>query len=302
MSRLRCRCPRHGPGPVAEGERTSNGPQQPAARFREAFHPAAAAMTRTPKESAAPGLLRRAVSMVACLALAGPALSRAITLQRPTSGSYEIPEWTWVQAQDTRPAGIQYRAQPTVAHPVGNQAKSTSFVTSFNFLTDEFEFLLAPPTQPFFAELHSPTSVLVRWTESIDTHLGLVDGYEIKIYEAWNAPDPTATLYVAGGTTASHALHGLTPGTKQYAAVEATNTSGVHSAPSPRIMFVTTAGQATGDVNGDGITDGLDLIDALFALGVGSAPGHNAAADINGNMIVDQSDVDAVIANLGSTS
>ena len=245
------------------------------------------------------GKLRRgwAAAWVAAM-FGGANLAPLAPAQQAHSDDYTLSEWTLVQGARQELGSPTVQAVITLAPAHGNQSHartSGDYVASFNFLTDEFGVAIGDPDAPFFRSLVNTTTVTLAWKPSPDEGSALFDGYRVKILASPQASQPLMEFETPNP---SLKIEGVVSGVKLYATVE-TFWRRVSSSPTVTIQFVTTENRARGDVDGNGLTDGRDLVDALFAVNSRALPGHSAAADLDVDGVVDGGDLDRIVAQIG---
>ena len=155
-----------------------------------------------------------------------------------------------------------------------------------------------PPIQDLAAVAVHATGVDLTWTAVGNECSGQADSYDLRYSTSPITPSNFVAATPVGGVAAPQeggaseqfTVHGLSPRTTYYFAIEAETEAGNNSGPS-NVATVTTPA-VVGDVNGDDHVNVLDLL--IFAESWGKASGqagYNAACDFDHGGSVDVVDL-----------
>ena len=163
-------------------------------------------------------------------------------------------------------------------------------------------FLVIDPTTglpPTDLRIMSPSpgpDLLLAWAPPPD--IAAANGYRLRRYAT--PYRNTVPLERDLPNTAVTAQVPLILGTSYFDLVVVRG-AGVQSLPTRLVKVSTTTNHAAGDVNGDNLVDGRDLMDVLAAFGSHAGETEwNPSADCNGDGVVNGDDVVRVTINLGS--
>jgi hypothetical protein len=234
--------------------------------------------------------------------------------QQAESPSYQLSEWTLAAGGSETPSGPSLQISAVINDATGQEARSTNgaaplrqnYIVSTNFLTDDFGVRLSAPENPYYSIHFDSESIELRWEASAEELIGGITGYLVQFFDALGVPSSLPEQTFVGSVVT---IEGIEPGVEHYASirpffgeVDGPETR-VFGPRAPLIRFVTTTNQPEGDVNGDGVTDGTDFVEALFAFNREGQTGHNAAADLvppgDPDGVVDMNDLDEIRQNMG---
>lgn len=220
----------------------------------------------------------------------------------PQSGSanFRLSEITYAQGEKSRElhAGTVKVASEVIGADLGGQAKSWSYLLSADILTEDFSLFLERPVDLGLTSTTAAGTVKTfQWQMPPDADFA--DGYRLQVFSSPNRQLPPLTEFEITPATVVNATLTMPQGSPLYVHIRSFRGL-VESSPSYLVLVPYTNDADQGDTNGDGRTDGADLVDALMA--VGSVPGDpswNPGADLDGNLTVNWNDVDQIAARLG---
>ncbi len=217
------------------------------------------------------------------------------------SPSFELTETIYCQGSESQTLTsnlVESNAQ-TVAPDFGGNAKSNSYLLAASFLTEEFSLSLETPyslsQNSFGANSMSREFV---WSPASDTQF--VDGFRLQVYATPDRNSPQTDSYDIASPSATTGSIPISPGETCFVDLVSYKGTSVESAPTEMVKVSHSFNASQGDANGDGVTDGADLIDALASFGsMQGTTGWNPGADLDGNGQINQNDIDKIAQKMG---